>query len=95
MGDRKWESCSGSVHEAMMADWMVNIEPEVPPMLEAGVRGLVYAGDKDFICNWLGNQQWTLAMVRHAHARRGWGGQRGAVGAGRGGRRPFPPSSDA
>ena len=68
MGDRKWESCSGSVHEAMMADWMVNIEPEVPPMLEAGGRGLVDAGDKDFICNWLGNQPWA--------AGRGGGGSR-------------------
>jgi cathepsin A (carboxypeptidase C) len=23
---------------------------------------LIYAGDYDFICNWLGNQAWTLAL---------------------------------
>ena len=41
---------------------MVSLEPIIPPMLEAGIRALVYAGDLDFICNWVGNQKWTLAM---------------------------------
>lgn len=25
-------------------------------MLEAGIKGLVYAGDQDFICNYIGNK---------------------------------------
>jgi len=62
VGDRAWESCSNKVHENMMADWMRNLEPTVPPMLEAGLRVMVYAGEDDFICNWLGNRRWVRAM---------------------------------
>ena len=62
VGDREWSSCSARVYKDMVGDWMVNIEPLIPPMLENGVRALIYAGDKDFICNWVGNRRWTLAM---------------------------------
>ena len=48
VGDRKWETCSGKVHEDMMADWMRNLEPTIPPMLEGGVRVMIYAGENDF-----------------------------------------------
>lgn len=30
----------------------------IPEMLSAGVRAMIYAGDKDFICNVLGNRRW-------------------------------------
>lgn len=46
----------------MQADWMRNLEPVVPPMLEAGLRVMVYAGEDDYICNWLGNRRWVRAM---------------------------------
>ena len=68
VGNRTWESCSQSVYTDMMGDWMRDLEPVIPAMLESGVRALVYAGDEDFICNWLGNQRWTLAMP--------WSGQK-------------------
>jgi hypothetical protein len=42
---RTWEMCSAKVHSDMMADWMRNLEPVVPPMLEAGLRVMVYAGE--------------------------------------------------
>jgi len=31
-------------------------------LLDNGVKGLVYSGDKDFICNWRGGEAWTKAM---------------------------------
>lgn len=28
-------------------------------MLEDGIRVMVYAGDLDLICNWVGNERWV------------------------------------
>ena len=44
-------------------DWMQNLEVHIPSVLDAGVRVLVYAGDKDFICNVEGNRRWVDAMA--------------------------------
>ncbi len=62
VGERAWQACSPRVHADMMADWMRDLEPVIPPMLEGGLRVLVYAGEDDFICNWLGNFRWVEAM---------------------------------
>ena len=45
-----------------MGDWMHHFEPAIPAMLEAGIRVMIYAGEKDFICNALGNLRWVKAM---------------------------------
>ena len=34
----------------------------VTHMREGGVRALIYAGDTDFICNWMGNKALTRAL---------------------------------
>ena len=34
----------------------------VAELLERGVRVLIYVGTYDFVCNWVGNEQWTLDM---------------------------------
>ncbi|XLR64531.1 hypothetical protein S83_015203 [Arachis hypogaea] len=47
-------SCSSTVYDAMMQDWMRNIEVGIPALLEDGIQVLVYAGEEDLICNWLG-----------------------------------------
>lgn len=39
----------------------------VPTLLDAGIPVLIYAGDADFICNWLGNQAWTDALEYSDH----------------------------
>ncbi len=31
-------------------------------MLASGLRILIYAGDADWICNWIGNKQWVLQL---------------------------------
>ncbi|CAM6097356.1 unnamed protein product [Calypogeia fissa] len=62
VGDRKFVSCSPLVYEAMIVDWMRNLEAGIPALLEDGVKLLVYAGEYDLICNWLGNSRWVTAM---------------------------------
>ncbi|KAJ3685788.1 hypothetical protein LUZ61_014952 [Rhynchospora tenuis] len=61
-------SCSSSVHEAMVTDWMRNLEVGIPSLLEDGIKVLIYAGEYDLICNWLGNSRWVQAME--------WSGQK-------------------
>jgi cathepsin A (carboxypeptidase C) len=59
-----WEDCNHAVAAAfeLSGDWMHNYQTMIPDQLAAGIRVLMYSGDQDFICNWLGNQAWTLAM---------------------------------
>jgi len=54
VGNRKFVSCSPLVYEAMIVDWMKNLEKGIPELLEDGIELLVYAGEYDLICNWLG-----------------------------------------
>ncbi|XP_074588342.1 serine carboxypeptidase 3-like [Curcuma longa] len=54
VGDIEFVSCSTTVYQAMMTDWMRNLEVGIPALLEDGIKLLVYAGEYDLICNWLG-----------------------------------------
>lgn len=58
VGDIDFVSCSTTVYEAMVMDWMRNLEVGIPALLEDGIQLLVYAGEYDLICNWLG--KWFL-----------------------------------
>ncbi|TMW58665.1 hypothetical protein Poli38472_010224 [Pythium oligandrum] len=58
----KWESCNMEVHSKFVYDWMKNFHGLVVPMIESGIRGLVYAGDADFIVNWMGCKAWTIDL---------------------------------
>ncbi|ESW04313.1 hypothetical protein PHAVU_011G084700 [Phaseolus vulgaris] len=68
MDDLKYELCSLEVRVAMMQDWMRNLEVVIPSLLEDGIKLLVYVGEEDLICNWLGNSRWVQAME--------WSGQK-------------------
>ncbi|KAL7587858.1 hypothetical protein Lser_V15G36882 [Lactuca serriola] len=46
-------ACNGEVYQAMKEDIMRNLEVRIPVLLEDGIQMLVYAGEYDFICNWL------------------------------------------
>lgn len=54
VGDIDFVSCSPTVYQAMLVDWMRNLEVGIPTLLEDGIQLLVYAGEYDLICNWLG-----------------------------------------
>lgn len=57
-----WQSCNYTVNSMFAADWMKNFQQDIPPLLANNTRVLIYAGDVDYICNWIGNKQWTLAL---------------------------------
>jgi cathepsin A (carboxypeptidase C) len=63
LGVRKtWKTCNFGINSMFHTDWMHNQDVHIPPMLENGMRALIYAGDVDFICNWMGNKAWTLNL---------------------------------
>ncbi|CAL1366449.1 unnamed protein product [Linum trigynum] len=66
--DIEFVSCSSEVYDAMMGDWMLDFEVGIPALLESGIKVLIYAGEYDLICNWLGNSNWVNGMK--------WSGQR-------------------
>lgn len=61
VGDIKWVSCSTTVAEAMAYDLLIDYSVDIPPLLQEGVRVLIYAGEYDLICNWLGTYTCTLS----------------------------------
>ncbi|KAJ2901028.1 hypothetical protein MKZ38_002154 [Zalerion maritima] len=58
-----YESCNMDINRNFLfqGDWMQPFHRLVPSLLEE-IPVLIYAGDADFICNWLGNQAWTEAL---------------------------------
>lgn len=52
--DIDFVSCSDTVHQAMLDDWMRDLEVGIPALLEQGIEMLIYAGEYDLICNWVG-----------------------------------------
>ncbi|XP_043704714.1 serine carboxypeptidase-like [Telopea speciosissima] len=68
VGDIEFVSCSPTVYQAMVMDWMRNLEVGIPTLLEDGIKLMIYAGEYDIICNWLGNSRWVHSME--------WSGQK-------------------
>jgi cathepsin A (carboxypeptidase C) len=59
---KEWVSCNTRVNLHFIFDWMRNFQQYLIPMLENDIRVLIYAGDVDFICNWIGNKAWTQEL---------------------------------
>jgi cathepsin A (carboxypeptidase C) len=60
--DIMWNSSTPTVSEMFAHDIHRNFNYTIPPMLEAGIRVMIYAGDVDYICNWMGNKAWVMAL---------------------------------
>jgi cathepsin A (carboxypeptidase C) len=69
-----YESCNFDINRNFLfqGDWMQPFHRLVPGLLEK-IPVLIYAGDADYICNWLGNKAWTEALE--------WPGQKDYVKA--------------
>ncbi|KAG2492349.1 hypothetical protein HYH03_009297 [Edaphochlamys debaryana] len=62
VGNREWSECNMDVNGNFMGDWLRSYDDLLPPLLEDGIRVMIYAGDLDLICNWLGNERWVDVM---------------------------------
>ncbi|KAK4154185.1 carboxypeptidase Y A [Chaetomidium leptoderma] len=58
-----YDSCNMDINRNFLfqGDWMQPFHRLVPNILKE-IPVLIYAGDADYICNWLGNQAWTEAL---------------------------------
>ncbi|CAN3371513.1 hypothetical protein DIURU_003881 [Diutina rugosa] len=66
-----YQGCNFDINKNFLfaGDWMKPYHRAVTDLLERGLPVLIYAGDKDFICNWLGNQAWTNVLPwKHSDA---------------------------
>lgn len=55
---KRWESCNSSVGDHMAKfDWSKNAAPKLIDLLNNGIKVLMYHGDLDFICNWVGGEK--------------------------------------
>lgn len=57
-----WQACNYGINMKFHTDWMKDFSHYVGDLLEAGYPALIYTGDVDFICNYLGNKAWTLGL---------------------------------
>ncbi len=58
-----YDSCNFDINRNFLfqGDWMKPFHRLVPGLIEK-MPVLIYAGDADFICNWLGNKAWSEAL---------------------------------
>jgi cathepsin A (carboxypeptidase C) len=63
-----YDSCNFDINRNFLfqGDWMQPFHRLVPGLLEK-MPVLIYAGDADFICNWLGNKAWSEALEWDGH----------------------------
>lgn len=66
---KKFEACSSSISIFffLTGDNSKPFQQYVTELVDRDIPVLIYAGDKDFICNWLGNKAWTDALPWKGH----------------------------
>jgi cathepsin A (carboxypeptidase C) len=57
---KTWVGVNTTVWQQLApVDFLHSFQGLIPPILDQGIKVLIYAGDQDYICNWLGVQAWT------------------------------------
>jgi carboxypeptidase C (cathepsin A) len=62
-----WHACSEKIHHMFGQQFMLGAQDAVSKLLEHGIDLLVYAGDSDYVANWMGCKAWMQQLV--------WSGQ--------------------
>jgi len=67
--ERTFTSCNMEVNQAFMlqGDGMHNSAALLPDLVNDGIRLLVYAGNADMMCNYMGNEQWLSQLETKFH----------------------------
>ncbi|KAI9028847.1 Alpha/Beta hydrolase protein [Phycomyces nitens] len=60
-----FKTCNSAVNHRFVVngDWMKPYHASVPRLLDEGIRVLLYAGDADYICNWIGYKDWANSIT--------------------------------
>lgn len=66
---KEWKMCNSAPHIALMGDFNEMWGWALAPLLDQELPVLIYNGDQDYICNYMGAIEWTNALV--------WEGQEG------------------
>ncbi|KAF8061732.1 carboxypeptidase C [Lyophyllum atratum] len=67
--DETFASCNMEVNQAfaMQGDGMRNSARLLPELIDDGIRLLVYAGNADMMCNYIGNERWVEQLETKFH----------------------------
>eukprot|EP00542_Grammatophora_oceanica_P009745 CAMPEP_0194036104 /NCGR_PEP_ID=MMETSP0009_2-20130614/8485_1 /TAXON_ID=210454 /ORGANISM="Grammatophora oceanica, Strain CCMP 410" /LENGTH=537 /DNA_ID=CAMNT_0038677719 /DNA_START=49 /DNA_END=1662 /DNA_ORIENTATION=+ len=57
-----WASCNMGINLKFHVDWMKDFSPYIADLLNDDIPALIYAGDVDYICNYLGNKAWSYQL---------------------------------
>ncbi|KAF4675045.1 hypothetical protein FOL47_008356 [Perkinsus chesapeaki] len=52
----KWILSNTKVFDAFISDFPVDYSPHLAMLLNEGLRVMIYAGDQDYMCNWIGSR---------------------------------------
>jgi cathepsin A (carboxypeptidase C) len=64
---RPWSECNQKVHSYFSLDHETSYAKYVADLLNQGIPVLVYSGEMDFACNFMGGEAWTNALEYPGH----------------------------